>query len=219
MTSLVKSKRPKGKTPPVQIIMLNLLILWVAYIVSILFGSYILYAKSFKSLGMQTLYDYILNNVIIDTIICFSAIALCCTVATFSDNVPPSIAKLIMSVQIICTVHNGISLVSVAVIRYLLVFHCTIFCDKEDEEILRVTKIANFTISMIIALWDLAFLFDFESSGFYQSMIHQNTSTHNIESSSKKLSFTLAIIAFCILQVRLEVQNYKFGEGFFIQLK
>ena len=199
--------------------MLNLLILWVAYIVSILFGSYIIYAKSFKSLGMQTLYDYILNNVIIDTIICFSAIALCCTVATFSDNVPPSIAKLIMSVQIICTVHNGISLVSVAVIRYLLVFHCTIFCDKEDEEILRVTKIANFTISTIMALWESAFLFDFESSGFYQSMVHQNMSTHNIESGSKKLSFTLAIVAFCILQVRLEIQNYRFGEGFFIQLK
>ena len=199
--------------------MLNLLILLFAYIVLIFLGSYIIYAQNYKSLGMQTLYDYILNNVIIDTIICFSTIALCCTVATFFDNVPPSIAKLIMSVQMICTVHNGISLVSVAVIRYLLVFHCTILCDKEDEEILRVTKIANFTISMIMALWDSAFLFDFESSGFYQSMVHQNTSTHNIQSSSKKLSFTLAIIAFCILQVRLEVQNYKFGEGFFMQLK
>ena len=81
------------------------------------------------------------------------------------------------------------------------------------------SKIANFTISTIMALWDSAFLFDFESSGFYQSMVHQNTSSHNIESGSKKLSFTLAIVAFCILQVRLEIQNYRFGEGFFIQLK
>ena len=182
-------------------------------------GSYLIYIQNYKSLGMQTLYDYIINNVIIDTIICFSVTALEFIVATFFNNVPSPIAKFFIVLRIVCVVHNGFSLVSVAVIRYLLVFHGTIFYRKEDDEILRVAKIANFTISMIMALWDSAFLFDFESSGFYQSMVHQNTSSHNIQSSSKKLSFTLAIVAFCILQVRLEIQNYRFGEGFFIQLK
>ena len=34
-----------------------------------------------------------------------------------------------------------------------------------------------------------------------------------------KLSFVLVIVAFSSLQVCLEVQNYKFGEGFIVQLK
>ena len=112
-------------------------------------GSYLIYIQNYKSLGMQTLYDYILNNAIIDTIICFSSITFCYTVATFINNIPPSIAKLILALVMVCTVHNGISLVSVAVIRYLLVFHGTIFYAKEDDEILRVTKIANFSMSVI----------------------------------------------------------------------
>jgi len=169
---------------------------------------------------MQTLYDYILCNVIIDTIICFSAVTLCSTIATFFDNVPPSVAKSIITFTMVATVHNGISLVSVAVIRYLLIFHGTIFLIKSDDEILRVTKIANFTISMIMALWDSAFLFDFESSGKYQSLVHQNTSSHDGGISySMKLSFIFVIVAFSTVQVCLEVQNYKFGEGFIIQLK
>ena len=169
---------------------------------------------------MQTLYDYIINNVIIDTIICFSVTALEFIVATFFNNVPSPIAKFFIVLRIVCVVHNGFSLVSVAVIRYLLVFHGTIFYRKEDDEILRVAKIANFTISMIMALWDSAFLYDFESSGTYQSMVHQNTSsTVGGISGSMKLSFVFVFVAFSTLQVRLEIQNYKFGEGFLIQLK
>ena len=34
-----------------------------------------------------------------------------------------------------------------------------------------------------------------------------------------KLSFVFVFVAFSTLQVRLEIQNYKFGEGFLIQLK
>ena len=199
--------------------MLNLLILHIAFLIMIFSGSYIIYIQNYKSLGMQTLYDYILNNVIIDTIICFSSITFCYTVATFFNNIPPSIAKLILALVMVCTVHNGISLVSVAVIRYLLVFHGTIFYAKEDDKILRVTKIANFTMSMIMALLDSAFIFDFESSGNYQSMVHQNIPTQGGISSSMKISFGFVIIAFSTLQVRLEIQNYKFGEGFFMVLK
>ena len=203
--------------------MLNLLFLFTALAILIICGSYIIYIQNYKSLGMQTLYDYILGNVIIDTIICFSAVTLCCTIATFFGNVPPSLAKSIITFRIAATVHNGISLVSVAVVRYLLIFHGTIFLIKSDDEILRVIKIANFTISMIMALWDSAFLFDFESSGKYQSMVHQKTSSHNGDNSeisySMKLSFIFVIIAFSTVQGCLEVQNYKFGEGFIIQLK
>ena len=91
---------------------------------------------------------------------------------------------------------------------------------KEDNEILKVTKIANFTISMIMALWDSAYLYDFESSDTYQSMVHQNTlSIGGGISGSMKLSFIFVFVAFSVLQVRLEIQNYKFGEGFLIQLK
>ena len=200
--------------------MLNLLILCIALIILIVCGSYLIYIQNYKCLGMQTLYDYILNNVIIDTIICFSVTALKFIVATFFNNVPSPIAKFFMVSRIVCVVHNGISLVSVAVIRYLLVFHGTIFYAKEDDEILRVAKIANFTISMIMALWDSAFLFDFELAGTYQSMVHQNTSsTGGGISGSMKLSFVFVFVAFSTLQVRLEIQNYKFGEGFLIQLK
>ena len=200
--------------------MLNLLLLFIALAILIICGSYLIYVQNYKCLGMQTLYDYILCNVIIDTIICFSAVTLCSTIATFFGNVPPSVAKSIITFTMVATVHNGISLVSVAVIRYLLIFHGTIFLIKSDDEILRVTKIANFTISMIMALWDSAFLFDFESSGKYQSLVHQNTSSHDGGISySMKLSFIFVIVAFSTVQVCLEVQNYKFGEGFIIQLK
>ena len=200
--------------------MLNLLLLFIALAILIICGSYLIYVQNYKCLGMQTLYDYILCNVIIDTIICFSAVTLCCTIATFFGNVPPSLAKSIITFRIAATVHNGISLVSVAVVRYLLIFHGTIFLIKSDDEILRVTKIANFTISMIMALWDSAFLFDFESSGKYQSLVHQNTSSHDGGISySMKLSFIFVIVAFSTVQVCLEVQNYKFGEGFIVQLK
>ena len=200
--------------------MLNLLIFIAALVILILCGSYIIYIQNYKCLGMQTLYDYVLSNLIIDTIICFSGLTISFTIATFFHNVPPSIAKMIITFSMVVTVHNGISLVSVAVIRYLLIFHNTIFSIKSDDEVLKVTKIANLTISMIMVLWDSAFLLDFESLSTYQSMVHQNTASNGgTISVSMKLSFLLVIVAFSTLQVCLEVQNYKFGEGFIVQLK
>ena len=199
--------------------MLNLLVLYVAFLISILTGSYFIYIQNYKCLGMQTLYDYVLNNVILDTILCFGAITLLCTLATFVENVHPAIAKLLMTFLMVCTVHNGISLVSVAVIRYLLVFHGTLFYSKEDQEIMKLVKIINITVAAIMTFWDVIFIFDFESSGIYQSLVMEKTSTHNGVSTSMKLSFSLVIMAFGILQVRLEIQNYKFGEGFVSQVK
>ena len=50
--------------------------------------------------------------------------------------------------------------------------------------------------------------------------VHQNTSsTGGGISGCMKLSFVFVFVAFSTLQVRLEIQNYKFGEGFLIQLK
>ena len=51
-----------------------------------------------------------------------------------------------------------------------------------------------------MALWDSAFIFDFESSGTYQSMVHQNISTQGGISGSEKISFGF-VIAFSTLQV------------------
>ena len=97
--------------------MLNLLILHMTFLIQIFSGSYITYNQNYKSFGMQTLYDYILNNIIIeiansDTIICFSSMTLQYTAATFFNN--PTIAKLILASVMVCTVHNAISLLSVA---------------------------------------------------------------------------------------------------------
>ena len=44
-----------------------------------------------------------------------------------------------------------------------------------------------------MALWDSAFIFDFESSGTYQSMVHQNISTQGGISGSEKISFGFVI--------------------------
>ena len=198
--------------------MLNLLLLYLALIILILCGSYIIYIQNYKCLGMQTLYDYILTNVIYDTIICFSTIALVCTLATFFDF-HPTIAKVLYFCKAFFTVHNGISLVSVAVIRYLLIFHSTLFYVKQDEEVLRVTKMANFTIAAIMTLYDIIFIMDFDASGTYQNLISSHAEVNSWTPNSMKVAFSLVIIAFSVLQVRLEIQNYKFGEGFLVHLK
>ena len=198
--------------------MLNLLLLYLALIMLILFGSYIIYIQNYKCLGMQTLYDYVLNNVIIDTIICWCYITFLCTLATFF-NCTRNIARLLYGCEILLSVHSGISLVSVAVIRYLLIFHGTLFYLKEDEEVIRITKWVNFIVATSMTLYDTVFVFDFESSSMYQSLIQPVGSMGNTPATCTKLSFILVILAFGVLQVRLEIQNYKFGEGFLVQLK
>ena len=84
---------------------------------------------------------------------------------------------------------------------------------------MRVTKVVNFTVATFITIYDALLVMDFDSSPAIYNLTNPVTKVEDFTPKSMKLAFILVVFAFGILQIRLERQNYRFGEGFFVILE
>ena len=144
-----------------------------------------------------------------------------CTCATCYSDWHPVTAKVLLLLYLGISVNDGLTLASVPIIRYLLVFHGTLFYTTSDDVVMNITKTTNAILSIIIVVFDM---FTSDRENFYHFVVMTNPVKLGSDDiiynpNSVQFAFSLAILAFTILQIRLEILNYKYGEGFVVQLK
>ena len=201
--------------------MLNLVIFYLGLIFNLAFGSFLVYMQNYKCLGMQTLYDCVLTNVLKATMLCFCCLAFLYTLATFVSHLHPYLSAMIVVLLYFPSVYCGLSLAAVAVIRYLLVFHGKLFYIVQDEEVMFIVKTLCSVLGIAITLTDYLFFNNVELDTFYQ-LLALGGSLDDAPGGPPhciKFAFSVAALAFLILLVCLEILNYKYGEGFVQQWK
>ena len=198
--------------------MLNLIIFYVGLIFNLTLGSFLAYMQNYKCLGMQTLYDCVLTNVLKATMQCFCCLAFLYTLATFVTRLHPYLSAIIVVLLYVPSVYCGLSLAAVAIIRYLLVFHGKLFYTIQDEEAMFFVKTLCSVMGMTITLTDYLFFNNVELDFLYQSLTLGGSLQAPVGPPHSpqciQFAFTMAALAFLILLVRLEILNYKYGEGF-----
>ena len=196
--------------------MLNLILYYLTCIIGTVFNTFYISYTLNKCLGMQTLYDRVLVNTLICRTIEIWIYALFCTLDTFvlSINWIPWLAKIMIFMLNITLINANLSLMSIAITKYILVFHGVWIQHIEDPVVIQFIRRTNIIISTVLVLWELGFMTKYDVKTELET-------EHTLEfvPAAMDSTFYLALIAFVVLQVRLEIENYKYSEGFVIQLK
>ena len=150
--------------------MLNLLFLYIAILINLFCGFYLISISKCKSLGMQTLYDSILNYGTRCTMVFFTFTGLVCTLATFCV-LNKIVASAIIIVWDIISVYTCFAIASISIIRYLLVFHGALFDSVLDKKVMKYVKFTNMILTLKLLGIDFVLYYDFEASGVYASLI------------------------------------------------
>ena len=166
--------------------MLNLIILYLALLINLFRGCYLVYIADYKCLGMQTLLDCVLCNSLKTTMICFISFTITCTLITFHKEFDPIVAKFILLIWYLASINSGLSLAAVAIIRYILVFHGKLLYSVQDYSFIRYLRIVNLVLSVSILALDNVFFYDFEeNSQSYRIMTKNSNSLEVIEKHIK----------------------------------
>ena len=143
--------------------MLNLILLYLASTLCVCCGSFLINFLINKCLGMQTLYDRILVNILNCHIIWVLAFTIVCSLETFVTEWNTTLHFIVIYLHIISSVNDGLSLTAVAVIRYLLVFHGKIFYTIQDDRVMKIVRIVHVVLSFTFT--SLEFVFSKENPG------------------------------------------------------
>ena len=131
--------------------MLNLILLYLASTFCVCCGSFQIHFMINKCLGMQTLYDRILVNILKCHIIWVLVFTILCSLETFVSEWNTTLHFIVIYLHIASSVNDGLSLTAVAVIRYLLVFHGKIFYTIQDDKVMKIVRIIHVSLSLIFA--------------------------------------------------------------------
>ena len=196
--------------------MFNLIIFYVGLIFNLTLGSFLVYITNYKCLGMQTLYDCVLSTVLKATMQCFCCLVFLNTLATFVSHLHPYVSVAIVTLSIFSTVYCGLSLAAVAIIKYCLVFHGKLFYVIQDEEVMKIVKTVCLVLGVILTLFDFLSEERTRLDFFVQLLSFGESQLLDPPENPKSVqfAFTMAALAFLTLLVRLEILNYKYGEGF-----
>ena len=135
--------------------MLNLILLYIAAIFCVCCGSFQIRFMGNKCLGMQTLYDRMLVNILKCHILWVLAFTFMCSLETFVPQKQSEIFDYLLSyLVIVLSVNDGLSLTAVAVIRYLLVFHGELFCRIQDDKVMKIVRITNILFSIYLVCYE-----------------------------------------------------------------
>ena len=195
--------------------MINLILYYFTCIVGTVLNLFYIFYTLKKCLGMQTLYDRVLVNALIFRTLEIWTYALFCTLDTFVLSIHwiPWLAKLLIFILNISLVNANLSLMSIAIAKYIIVFHGVWIQQFQDTDVIRGIRIANVFIATVLVFWDFGFTssIDVETSFETEHTLEYVPSVMN--------TFYFIIIAFLILHVRLEIKSYKYSEGTIIQFK
>ena len=194
--------------------MLNLILLIIAVIYNLAIVSFQIHFHTNKCLGLQTLYDLALVHCFQCNILNMIFTVFQSTIATFTDSTwSPFMASLITLPTYVIPTNATLSLASLAALRYLMVFHGTIFHRMEDEKVISIVRLSQFLLATMMVSYEYA---TSESLGhlYYFGVMTNTYSNSGGYLISIRIATYLALISFLILWIRLEILNYKYGEGF-----
>ena len=195
--------------------MLNLILYYFTCFVGTFLNTFYISYTLKKCLGMQTLYDRVLVNALICRTFEIWTYALFCTLDTFllSVNWIPWLAKVLIFILNTSLVNANLSLLVIAITKYILVFHGVWIQQYQDEEVMRVVRLTNLGLASGLVLYHLGFMTSIDEKTSFET-------EHSLEYVPAVMNtFYLIMVAFLVLHVRLELKSYQYSEGNIIQLK
>ena len=178
--------------------MLNLILLIIAACYNLAIVSFQIHFHNNKCLGLQTLYDLAIVNCFKCDVLNMISSVFQSSIATFTDTTwSHFMASVITLPTYVIPINAILSLASLATLRYLMVFHGTIFHRMEDEKVISIVRISNFLLATFMVSYEyatsesLGYLYYFgvmtntySSSGGYLISIRIANSIGNVQFSS-----------------------------------
>ena len=169
-----------------------------------------------KSLGLQTLFDSFLRNILINHQIFVAAYTIVSILIVLVSNFPLILAKTIFLIYIFTAVYDGISLFYVPLIRYISIFNSEMLANYDDDIILQKFRSFGVAASLFLTMVNYSFVQNMNENKIVQNLAGiYAIPTENVSSLSVAVTFvfSLAITGFIILQIKLEQKNFEYSEG------
>ena len=175
-----------------------------------------------KSLGMQTLFDLFLINLLINHQIFVASYTIISILALLFPIFPFFIAKLLAFTYECISVNDGISLFYVPLIRYISIFHSELLANFVDNNIIKNFRLYGLLSSFLIPFISRVFVQDWNTSLTAHNLSGNiSVPKENLSDSSVAvfLVFSLAITSFIILQIKLEQKSLEYSEGLLHEIR
>ena len=160
---------------------------------------------------MQTQLDVSLSDALLFHSIDVGVFTIISTITLFTNNVPKEVAYAIVIVYIFCVLMDGMSLIFVAIIKYLSIFYRTLLDDYDEKKIKRLSRfIIAFASVVLLITFDLTSL---ENNGYIAYLTGTNEAPTQKANNSTNFVFALVAIVHFALICRIEARNFKYEEG------
>ena len=175
-----------------------------------------------KNLGAQTLYDLIIMNMLLKYQFFVWNYTFLCIMYYISDNWPIILAQIGFFALIINGINIAMFSMYVPVVKYLLIFHSSIFETCDDKTVLSFSSKVSFIVSLLLAT--MTSFTDIQPLTSYDwiYLLSGREKPENLElnkaSIGVALIFSLAVICHILVQIKLEVENFRFFEGRFFKM-
>ena len=160
---------------------------------------------------MQTQLDVSLCDALLFHSIDVGVFTIISTITLFTNNVPKEVAYGTVIVYIFCVLMDGMSLIFVAIIKYLSIFHRTLLDNYDEKKIKRLSRfMIAFASIVLLIMFDLTSL---ENNGYIAYLTGTNeVPTQKANNSTNFIFACVAIVHFALI-CRIEAQNFKYKEG------
>ena len=139
--------------------------------------------------------------------------AIACSMTIFFDNFHPALAALVEYLAHIFTGMDGLCLISIAVIKYFLIFRQTVFEQYDEKKIIQVSRVTILILSVLIVAIDFTFTKSLDYQPFYKYLMGKNLSDEYKVSYSTRIVYSTVAFSHLLLLIRIEADNYKYEDG------
>lgn len=174
-----------------------------------------------KPLGSQTLYDEANINVLkTHAFYVWSFFVVSSIPAFVTNGLGSFLALLVARLYLTIVVNLALTLASDPIVRYGLIYHSTWVSDVDDTRVIKHLRILTFGASFLVSLLDYLMTENGNQDTFY--MLAYGYGSDDLKKPGMypvaKYAFLVILIPYVILQVRLEVTNFHFKEGFVVEI-
>ncbi len=174
-----------------------------------------------KSPGMQALHDRFLINIMYANLVFVWFYAILYNVKYFyAAPFHPTLAKILLHIYVAVTINVGISLTYVPLVRYMSIFHSTMINTIDEDVLVRNCQVFSLVLSIFLTVIDI-FIIREPYDEMQDYAILTGAPTHLLSHFNKTVEFVFSFsgLGFIMLQIRIEIANYKYSEGVVYNLK
>ena len=167
-----------------------------------------------KSPGKQTLIDLFLRNGLIGYCLNMIGVAIFYILSIMSQEWSKEFSIVACSILFFFTIYSGICISYIPLIRYFSIFMPFVFAEIDDQKILRNFKRLSFFLTMTIILLETCLTNNISQTLICLTLSNDKEILPYKTLPSMKMVLVLILIFYLLLNLRLEIHNFEFKEGY-----